>query len=70
MAGGSLPTAPASSPLQRKAAEGGKYPPVPEVCVVTGGTGFVSGTCYWVIFEHNTLLLTHITHLLIHNTPT
>ena len=46
MAGGSLPTAPASSPLQRKAAEGGKYPPVPEVCVVTGGTGFVSGTCY------------------------
>ena len=35
------PLAPASSPLQREAAKSGKYPPVPEICVVTGGTGFV-----------------------------
>jgi nucleoside-diphosphate-sugar epimerase len=34
-------TAPASSPLQRNAATSGKYPPVPSICVVTGGTGFV-----------------------------
>mmetsp|Transcript_32553 Transcript_32553/g.100756 ORF Transcript_32553/g.100756 Transcript_32553/m.100756 type:complete len:419 (+) Transcript_32553:377-1633(+) len=33
-------TAPRSSPLQRKAAKG-PHPPVPSVCVVTGGTGFV-----------------------------
>ena len=30
------------SPLQLKASDG-KFPPVPEICVVTGGTGFVGG---------------------------
>ncbi|KAF0690596.1 Aste57867_18043 [Aphanomyces stellatus] len=29
------------SPLQRQVAETGTFPPVPKVCVVTGGTGFV-----------------------------
>ncbi|RHY38823.1 hypothetical protein DYB28_000963 [Aphanomyces astaci] len=29
------------SPLQRQVAETGSFPPVPKVCVVTGGTGFV-----------------------------
>ncbi|RHY22636.1 hypothetical protein DYB32_009448 [Aphanomyces invadans] len=29
------------SPLQREVAENGSFPPVPKVCVVTGGTGFV-----------------------------
>ncbi|KAH9107168.1 hypothetical protein AeMF1_017437 [Aphanomyces euteiches] len=29
------------SPLQRETAENGSFPPVPKVCVVTGGTGFV-----------------------------
>mmetsp|Transcript_17285 Transcript_17285/g.36248 ORF Transcript_17285/g.36248 Transcript_17285/m.36248 type:complete len:426 (-) Transcript_17285:184-1461(-) len=33
--------APCSSPLQRKAAISQTHPSVPEVCVVTGGTGFV-----------------------------
>jgi nucleoside-diphosphate-sugar epimerase len=43
MAGDDDPTplAPANSFLQREAAKSGKYPPVPEICVVTGGTGFV-----------------------------
>jgi len=33
--------APSNSPLQLAAAKKGGYPPVPKVCVVTGGTGFV-----------------------------
>jgi nucleoside-diphosphate-sugar epimerase len=35
-----MPSAPSNSPLQNAAA-GKKYPAVPKVCVVTGGTGFV-----------------------------
>jgi len=33
--------APSNSKLQNEAATKGNYPPVPKVCVVTGGTGFV-----------------------------
>ncbi|EED93373.1 predicted protein [Thalassiosira pseudonana CCMP1335] len=36
-----MTTAPACSDLQKKTALNGQYPPVPSVCVVTGGTGFV-----------------------------
>jgi len=36
-----IPIAPSSSPLQRTTSKSGSYPPVPSVCVVTGGTGFV-----------------------------
>ena len=35
------PIAPASSDLQRKTSLKANYPPVPPVCIVTGGTGFV-----------------------------
>ncbi|KAL3791782.1 hypothetical protein ACHAWO_005702 [Cyclotella atomus] len=35
------PIAPPSSNLQRKTTINGKYAPVPPVCIVTGGTGFV-----------------------------
>ena len=38
--GGAKLTAPRSSALQAAAAQN-EYPPVPKVCVVTGGTGFV-----------------------------
>ncbi|KAL7549704.1 hypothetical protein ACHAWF_012969 [Thalassiosira exigua] len=47
----SLPLAPASSPLQRKAAREGTYPPVPDVCVVTGGTGFVGNRLVEMLVE-------------------
>ena len=43
--------APSSSPLQRKAALEGNYPPVPEVCVVTGGTGFVGNRLVEMLVE-------------------
>lgn len=45
------PTAPSSSPLQRQAALEGKYPPVPEVCIVTGGTGFVGNRLVEMLVE-------------------
>ncbi len=35
------PLAPHLSPVQRAASLAGSYDPVPRVCVVTGGTGFV-----------------------------
>lgn len=38
--GGRL-VAPSASPLQREATLRGGYPPVPEACCVTGGSGFV-----------------------------
>ena len=37
----SMSYAPTNSLLQLAAAKKGGYPPVPKVCVVTGGTGFV-----------------------------
>lgn len=33
--------APASTPLQRRVSQQSSYPPVPSICIVTGGTGFV-----------------------------
>lgn len=45
------PTAPASSPLQRKAALEGNYPDVPDICVVTGGTGFVGNRLVEMLIE-------------------
>jgi len=38
------------SPVQLKASQG-KYPPVPAVCVVTGGTGFVGGRLVEMLVE-------------------
>ncbi len=35
------PVPPGLSPLQLAASRAGPFPPVPAVCVVTGGTGFV-----------------------------
>lgn len=43
--------APASSPLQIKASQDGHYPSVPEVCVVTGGTGFVGNRLVEMLVE-------------------
>eukprot|EP00584_Thalassiosira_punctigera_P008101 CAMPEP_0172541186 /NCGR_PEP_ID=MMETSP1067-20121228/12033_1 /TAXON_ID=265564 ORGANISM="Thalassiosira punctigera, Strain Tpunct2005C2" /NCGR_SAMPLE_ID=MMETSP1067 /ASSEMBLY_ACC=CAM_ASM_000444 /LENGTH=406 /DNA_ID=CAMNT_0013327171 /DNA_START=39 /DNA_END=1259 /DNA_ORIENTATION=+ len=51
MTGGSSPLAPESSALQAKAAIQGKYPPVPDVCVVTGGTGFVGNRLVEMLVE-------------------
>ena len=43
--------APASSPLQRKATQEGHYPAVPDICVVTGGTGFVGNRLVEMLIE-------------------
>ena len=51
MATDSPPIAPASSPLQRKTSLAGDYPPVPDVCVVTGGTGFVGSRLVEMLVE-------------------
>jgi len=52
MANTTLPQfAPASTPLQRKAAQHGKYPPVPDICIVTGGTGFVGNRLVEMLIE-------------------
>jgi len=45
-----MPTAPALTPLQRKAAEG-SHPPVPATCVVTGGSGFVGQRLVEMLLE-------------------
>lgn len=50
-ASGSPLSAPESSPLQVKTALEGKYPPVPDVCVVTGGTGFVGNRLVEMLVE-------------------
>ncbi|KAL3764722.1 hypothetical protein ACHAWU_001552 [Discostella pseudostelligera] len=47
----SPPIAPASSHLQRKTALEGQYPPVPSICVVTGGTGFVGNRLVEMLVE-------------------
>ncbi|KAL3785772.1 hypothetical protein HJC23_007328 [Cyclotella cryptica] len=51
MASESPPIAPSSSPLQRKTSQAVKYPPVPSVCIVTGGTGFVGSRLVEMLVE-------------------
>jgi hypothetical protein len=50
--------APGLSPLQAAAAKN-KYPPVPAVCVVTGGTGFVGQRLVEMLVERSATCTRH-----------